>query len=95
MKEQPSTVSPFAALDTKEQMEQWIWWQCQHDQGKNAEEASLDAQLPNSKEQAAAEPVKAAIAMLPVHHGQYDAVIRRMHAAGKRTTAYIPCTESL
>lgn len=95
MKEQPSTVSPFAALDTREQMEQWIWWQCQHAQRKNTEDAALDAQLPNSKEKAAAETAKAAITMPPVHHGQYDAVIRRMHAAGKRTTAFIPCTESL
>lgn len=95
MKEQPSTVSPFAALDTRQQMEQWIWWQCQHDRDKTAEDAALDAQLPEAKEQATDEPAKAAITMPPVHHGQYDAVIRRMHAAGKRTTAYIPCTESL
>lgn len=46
MKEQPSAVSPFAALDTRSKMEQWIWWQCQHPQD---EPVSLAQSLPESQ----------------------------------------------
>ena len=94
MKEQPSAVSPFAALDTRSKMEQWIWWQCQHPQD---EPVSLAQSLPEKPADTAARtPVPPSKpAPMPRHHGPYDAVIRRMHTAGRQAGHYIPCTDPL
>lgn len=88
MKERASAVSPFAALDTREQMEQWIWWQCQRPpQTEDTNTAAVQQTVEKEPVQAAPLPT--------IHHGQYDAVIRRMSAAGRQAGAYRPCTESL
>lgn len=94
MKEQSAAVSPFAALDTRGKMEQWIWWQCQHPQENGV---SLAQSLPEKPVEAAKQtsvPQNGPVVM-PIHHGQYDAVIRRMHAARRQAGHYIPCTDPL
>ena len=103
MKEQPSAFSPFAALDTREQMEQWIWWQCQHPKDETKGRTDIDpqvlpelkAEMPQKEQdhQAVKDEKPVSVSMPPIRHGQYDAVLRRMNAAGKRTSAYIPWTE--
>ena len=102
MKDQPMVTSPFAALDTREKMEQWIWWQCQHprDEVRSSEiepQALPELKAPEQEEQTSVPEQKAPerIVMPNVHHGQYDAVLKRMNMAGKRAGNYIPWTDSL
>lgn len=103
MKEQALTASPFAALDTREKMEQWIWWQCQHPKdvatGTDLEALTLPELKKTERKEEAKEPTQAVPlrtqAMPPIRHGQYDAVIKRMKMAQKQTTAYIPWTDTL
>lgn len=75
------TSSPFAALSPQEQKEQWIWWQCQHP----TEQHALQIEQPAPSE-AASEGTPSA-APTP-HHGQYNAVLRRMREAGQHAGDY-------
>ena len=94
-------VSPFAALNPREQKEQWIWWQCQHTEAETFMEEPMDETkklLPEAKP--LPEAVEVQRELSPVHapvirHGQYDSVIRRMNQARQQTGDYIPCTGSL
>ena len=103
MKEQPMAPSPFAALDTREKMEQWICWQCRHpkEESKATEidrplAAELHQPAATDRQEEKSDPVRQERLVMPrVRHGQYDAVLRRMNEAGKRTKSYIPWTESL
>ena len=93
-------VSPFAALNPREQKEQWIWWQCQHQEGETVMEEPLDPPrpLPEAKPLPEAVEVQRELSPVPapvIRHGQYDSVIRRMNQARQQTGDYIPCTGSL
>lgn len=93
-------VSPFAALNPREQKEQWIWWQCQHQEGETVMEEPLDLPrpLPEAKPLPEAVEVQRELSPVPapvIRHGQYDSVIRRMNQARQQTGDYIPCTGSL
>ena len=94
-------LSPFAALNPREQKEQWIWWQCQHPEGEKVMEEPLDEPkkpLPDVKPLPEAVEVQRELSPVPapvIRHGQYDSVIRRMNQARQQTGDYIPCTGSL
>lgn len=98
-----SSQSPFAALNAKEQKEQWIWWQCQHPVNEavktDIEPTSLpELRLPGEPEKTGEqEAVRPSAPQAPmaarIHHGQYDAVVRRMNSARRQATTYIPWTE--
>ena len=93
-------VSPFAALNPREQKEQWIWWQCQHPEAEAVMEEPLDAPRPLPEANPLPEAVEVQRELSPVpapviRHGQYDSVIRRMNQARQQTGDYIPCTGSL
>ena len=93
-------VSPFAALNPREQKEQWIWWQCQHQEGETVMEEPLDPPRPLPEAKPLPEAVEVQRELSPVaapviRHGQYDSVIRRMNQARQQTGDYIPCTGSL
>ena len=70
----PVAQSPFAALDPREQKEQWICWQAAHMQ-EDQHDALPELILPRC------EPPRAVPPAPPVRHSQYDAVIRRMKQA--------------
>lgn len=90
---------PFAALSPQEQKERWICWQCQRPAEPLPAEASLEDDAPApplpalklpglpTEEEPAPPPAPA------IRHGQYDAVIRRMQMAQRRTTAYTSWTD--
>ena len=103
MKE-PAATSPFAAMNSREQKEQWICWQCAH--------APVDQHSPKPTDQ----DIRSVLSETPIasdtpvntptdsrskqtegryltkpHHGQYDAVIRRMQSAGQRAGRYTSC----
>ena len=104
MKE-PAVTSPFSAMNPREQKEQWICWQCAHEANapasakqtvQNARSVSLPPlHLPNAEE---AKPTvctdkqtESRFCAKP-HHGQYDAVIRRLQNACQRAGRYTSCT---
>lgn len=78
--------SPFAALSSKEQMERWACWHSQH-----MEEKPTAADV---KSESVAESTKptASLKIPKPHHSQYDAVIRRIKNAQRRTLAYTSCS---
>jgi len=93
LKEQ-ERLSPFAAKSRQEQKEQWIWWQCRNDAvlpvadaaiPEEAEEKNIEMNQP--AEESGKE--KGTPVMRPViHHGQYDAVVRRMKSATQQARHY-------
>ena len=101
MKEQPSATSPFAMLDTREQMEQWIWWHCQKQECDESEKkdlrpCALPELKPDRKEKQDCESAGKPDMRLPAsRHRQYDAVLHRMNLACKQAKDYIPWTDSL
>ena len=91
MKQPPAARSPFAALTGREQMEQWIVWQSQHDATRPVEETTLASQLPEPEmRRHAPQPA----IPRPPHHGQYDAVIRRMNNARQHAVIYVNAAQS-
>ncbi len=87
----PAAVSPFAAKSSQEQKEQWIWWQCQRDALLPVEERiEKPPEVPSKPvaEEMPIQPVRA-----PIHHSQYDAVIRRMSTAQKQALHYTSVSE--
>ena len=104
MKE-PAMTSPFSAMNSQEQKEQWICWQCAHEANSPANsnptmqnDRSVSPQplhLPNMEEakptECTTKPTESRFCVKP-HHGQYDAVIRRLQAAGQRAGRYTSCT---
>ena len=97
MKE-PAVQSPFAALNSKEQKEQWIWWQSQHPADTTVREdidPVLNTELPALK--LPGQEAKTVNRQPPIryHHGQYDAVVRRMNAARRQAAAYMPWSDGL
>ena len=103
MKE-PAAASPFAAMNSREQKEQWICWQCarapvdQHspkptDQDVRSvlsETSGVQSTADKKQTDSLSEPTDSRYLVRP-HHGQYDAVIRRMQAAGQRAGRYTSC----
>ena len=86
----PAAVSPFAAKSSQEQKEQWIWWQCQQPAGIPVETREIDRpapvpelQLPRQKKPPEPQPQRR-----PTRHSQYDAVVKRMQNATRKTKAY-------
>ena len=72
----PVAQSPFAALDPREQKEQWICWQAAHTPREDDRSEPLpELTLPRCEQPRAVPPAP------PAHHSQYDAVIRRMKRA--------------
>ena len=104
MKE-PAVTSPFSAMNPREQKEQWICWQCAHEATatvstkptvQNDRSVSLPPlHLPNAEEAKPTEctkkPTESRFCAKP-HHGQYDAVIRRLQDACQRAGRYTSCT---
>lgn len=93
------SASPFAALSPQEQKERWICWQCQH----SAETVPIDVQPESGNTPALTLPPLKLPEVPPeepnndrlvpaIRHGQYDAVIRRMQMAQRRTTTYTSWT---
>lgn len=83
-----AVASPFAALNSKEQMEQWAIWHSQHMEEKPT--------TPIKEPESVCEPAKPTTsreAYRP-HHSQYDAVVGRIRNAQRRATAYISCASS-
>lgn len=103
MKE-PATTSPFTAMNSREQKEQWICWQCartpvdqytpkptDQDVRSVSSETSGDQSITDIKPTTSlSEPTESRYLVRP-HHGQYDAVIRRMQSAGQRAGRYTSC----
>ena len=85
MKDASAKASPFAALNRQEQNEMWICWQCQQPAAADDKPVtSIESQpLPDLKL-----PQRAPAATAAIRHGQYDAVLRRMERAGKRTGGF-------
>lgn len=81
MKE-PAMTSPFSAMNSREQKEQWICWQCAHGTGTPAA----------AKPTACTEKPTDSRFYAKSHHGQYNAVIRRLQSAGQRAGRYTSCT---
>lgn len=83
------TCSPFAALTSQEQKERWICWQCDQElrqhAGTEASKPLPELRLPHPpapKETPSREaPLRP---RQPIHHGQYDAVLRRMKDARRQ-----------
>lgn len=104
MKE-PAMTSPFSAMNSREQKEQWICWQCAHGTGAPAAAKPTEQNersvplpplhLPNAEESkptvCTEKPTNSRFCAKP-HHGQYDAVIRRLQSAGQRAGRYTSCT---
>ena len=91
-------VSPFAALNPREQKEQWIWWQCQHPETVMEEPLDAPPPTPETKPLPETAGVQRELPPVPapvIRHGQYDSVIRRMNQARRQTGDYIPCTGSM
>lgn len=89
--EKPSAVSPFAALTSQQQKEQWICWQSQ----KQTVETIEPAKPTNVDEwsELVSDDAKPTVSLQPTrtHHSQYNAVLARMKQAQKRANAYIDC----
>lgn len=89
MKE-PAATSPFAAMTSQEQKERWICWQSQKQLNETiitkptVDDVRSESVLHTSKQTASWE-------CEATHHGQYDAVIRRMKQAQQRTLTYTSC----
>lgn len=107
MKE-PASASPFAALSSQEQKEKWICWQCQHaaeyiPTDEPAKETIRSVSLPElrlpqspAKEATDCRSNPTAVQQRPlIHHGQYDAVIRRMKTAQRQASAYTVWSEEV
>lgn len=107
MKETASA-SPFAALSSQEQKEKWICWQCQHaaeyiPADEPAKEPVRSVSLPELRlpQSPASETTDGrsnptAVQQRPaIHHGQYDAVIRRMKTAQRQAGAYTAWSEDV
>lgn len=105
MKE-PASASPFAALSSQEQKEKWICWQCQHaaeyiptdePTKESVRSVSLpELHLPQSpaKEMTDRRSNPTVVRQNSlIHHGQYDAVIRRMKTAQRQAGAYMSWIE--
>ena len=103
MKE-PATTSPFAAMNSREQKEQWICVQCAHapiDQHfpkpTERDERSVLSGTPTIPDTPVDKPTNSRSKqtegryLTKPHHGQYDAVIRRMQSAGQRAGHYTSC----
>lgn len=79
------TCSPFAALTSQEQKERWICWQCDQEQRQRAEPEAPkplpELRLPKVPAPSVSAP---AAPRQPIHHGQYDAVLRRMKDARRQ-----------
>jgi len=78
-----ATTSPFAALNSKEQMERWACW---HSQKMESEPTGEKPEfvLNNDKPTVSRNIYR-------VHHGQYDAVIRRIQKATNQALHYTNC----
>lgn len=94
----PAAVSPFAAQTRHEQQEQWIWWQCQRSASTAAESPRMEppAAVPVPSLTLPTAPLQPPASAAPVqrratHHGQYDAVIRRLRSATAQTGHYTSC----
>lgn len=82
MKNAAST-SPFAALNSKEQMERWACW---HSQKMTLEPTGKKPESVSSEDK----PTGGRNVYKP-HHGQYDAVVRRMQKASNQALHYANC----
>ena len=78
------TCSPFAALTSQEQKERWICWQCDQElrqhAGAQAPKPLPELRLPKPPAPRETPPRP----RQPIHHGQYDAVLRRMKDARRQ-----------
>lgn len=85
------TLSPFAALTTKERLEKWNLWQSQHQaEIAIASEPTIgDSRLESVSHEA--KPTKGRDAIRP-HHSQYDAVVKRMRMANRGARSFQPCS---
>lgn len=89
--DKPSAVSPFAALTSQQQKEQWICWQSQKQTVETIESAKpTDVDVWS---ESVSDDVKPTASPQPTqtHHSQYNAVLARMQQAQKRTNAYVDC----
>ena len=104
----PANSSPFSAMSPREQKERWICWQCDHgtdtsEPTKPTVENDRSVPLPSLRLPNTEEPKPTACTkkqtesrfLAKPHHGQYDAVIRRLQAAGQRAGRYTSCTEEV
>lgn len=77
-----SAQSPFAALTPKEQKEQWICWQSQHQEKMKPIMTDLKSESERTRVKPTAKPI---------HHDQYDAVVRRLRKAQQNTSGFTSC----
>lgn len=101
----PAATSPFAAMTHQEQRHQWNVWHARQDATRPVEDERPPEsvqQLPDRAPEAPPEapasppemPVSPAAPVLRPHHGQYDAVIRRLRAAGRQTQQFVSTSVS-
>lgn len=86
----PSTVSPFAALNSQQQKEQWICWQSQ----KQSENIDIEAKptKADSRSESVLNESKPTIGRIAkTYHSQYNAVLKRMKQAQRQASCYIDC----
>ena len=89
--DKPSAVSPFAALTSQQQKEQWICWQSQKQTVETIEPAKpTDTDVRSGSVSDDAKPTKS-LQPTRTYHSQYNAVLARMKQAQKRTNAYVDC----
>ena len=85
------TLSPFAALTTKERLEQWNYWHSQHQTEIEVQQKPTDADVRSESVLHNAKPTESR-EMLQAHHSQYDAVINRIRKACCGTGVFHSCT---
>jgi len=85
------TLSPFAALTTKERLEKWNLWQSQHQ-----EEIAIKSEptIGDSWSESVSQGAKPTVGRdsIKPHHSQYDAVVKRMRMASRGARSFQPCT---
>lgn len=85
---EPSTRSPFAAMSSQEQQEQWLCWQTQR-MAQQPAEPTDEGNRPESVVQAR-KPTVSRFAGGP-GKSQYTAVVQRIRRAAGRAQAYTSC----
>lgn len=86
----PSTISPFAALNSQQQKEQWICWQSQK-QSENIDVEDKPTETDLRSESVLDESKPTAGRVAKTYHSQYNAVLKRMKQAQRQASCYIDC----
>lgn len=95
---QAARVSPFAAMTNQEKLAQWIVWQSQQDMTRPVMQHDAN-RIESVSEEATRVDSKTDRSRLPhetihSHHGQYDAVIRRMANAQRGAIRFVDANHS-